>query len=317
MIHHQNEHFTLYTGDTLATLAGMPSGSVDCIVTSPPYFGLRDYGVPGQLGLEPTPSEYVEQLRKVFTEARRVLADDGTLWLNLGDTYYSGKGNPGPNSADRKQSARRGLIRSVDKPGVEWAKPKNMLGIPWRVAFALQDDGWILRNDIIWEKPNAMPQSVRDRLSGRYEHVFLLSKGQKYHFDLDAIRVDYVSVQTGKAASFSRDTKDHVIPNQSEKQHRASRPDESVYGKGKNPGDIWRINTRGFPEAHFATFPVELPERCILAGCPEDGVVLDPFSGSATTGLAALRNGRRYVGIEINPEYNDLALRTRLKERTP
>lgn len=295
----------LYQGDAADVLSQLEADSVDCIVTSPPYFGLRDYGVDGQLGAEASPAEYVENLRAVFSEARRVLADDGTLWLNLGDSYYSGRGNPGPNSADEKNPARRGWVRPVDRPGQSWAKPKDLLGIPWRVAFALQDDGWTLRNSIIWHKPNAMPESVTDRLSTRHENVFMFSKGRRYWFDLDPIREPHVSDPLREGANALR----------GQKAMRAVGPNSGSYSEGgRNPGDVWTLATQPFPGAHFATFPVALPERCILAGCKPGGTVLDPFSGSGTTGLAAAKHGRRYIGIDLNPDYLELSLRTRLAQ---
>lgn len=300
-----DDSVTLYQGDAADVLSQLEAGSVDCIVTSPPYFGLRDYGVDGQLGAEASPAEYVENLRAVFSEARRVLADDGTLWLNLGDSYYSGRGNPGPNSADEKNPARRGWVRPVDRPGQSWAKPKDLLGIPWRVAFALQDDGWTLRNSIIWHKPNAMPESVTDRLSTRHENVFMFSKGRRYWFDLDPIREPHVSDPLREGANALR----------GQKAMRAVGPNSGSYSEGgRNPGDVWTLATQPFPGAHFATFPVALPERCILAGCKPGGTVLDPFSGSGTTGLAAAKHGRRYIGIDLNPDYLELSLRTRLAQ---
>ncbi len=270
--YHQDESVTLYQGDATAVSRELPDGSVDCIVTSPPYFGLRDYGIEGQYGLEASPSEYVEKMTELFSELRRVLSDDGTLWLNIGDSYKStgGKHGVGPNA-----SVGATLLQSRNRTRPKANVPnKNLLGIPWRLAFGLQDDGWILRNDIIWEKPNGMPESVRDRCSNRYEHIFMFSKSKNYSFDLDALR------------------------NQS-----------------GGTGDVWKINTKPFKEAHFAVFPPELPSRCITAGCKTGGVVLDPFSGSGTTGLAALGSGRSYVGIELNSEYIDLSLRTRLANR--
>ena len=296
---------TLWHGDSLAVLRGLPDASVDCCVTSPPYFGLRDYGKEGQYGLESSPAEYVETMRAVFAEVRRVLTDDGTLWLNIGDSYYSGRGNPGPNSADEKQSARRGWVRAVDKPGQPWAKPKNLLGIPWRVAFALQDDGWILRNDIIWSKPNAMPESVTDRLSTRHEHLFMLSKSPRYWFDLDPIREPHVSTPDREGKNALR----------GQKAMRPVGPNSGAYSDGgRNPGDVWSVATQPFSKAHFAVMPSALAERAILAGCKPDGTVLDPFSGSGTTGLAAAKHGRKYVGIDLNADYLDLSLRTRLAQ---
>lgn len=309
--YYTDETITLHRGNSLEVLANLDPGSVDCIVTSPPYFGLRDYGVEGQHGSEKSPAEYVETMRATFAEARRVLADDGTLWLNLGDSYYSGRGNPGPNSADERQVARRGWARAVDRPGQEWGRPKSLLGIPWRVALALQEDGWILRNDIIWAKPNAMPESVTDRLSNRHEHLFMFSKSKRYWFDLDPIREPLLhpdAVGSGikfggaKAAGYGN-------PTYSGNEYEGN-------GKGRNPGDVWTIPTAPFPGAHFATFPIELPRRCIQAGCKPGGTVLDPYSGSGTTGLAAGQLGRRYVGIDLNQEYLDLSLRTRLAQGT-
>lgn len=263
---------TLYHGDAATVLATLPDGSADCIVTSPPYLGLRDYGVAGQIGAESSPAEYVAALVAVFREARRVLVDDGTLWLNLGDSYDSAK---------------------------------NLLGIPWRVAFALQDDGWILRNDIIWHKSNAMPESVTDRLSNRHEHLFMLSKSQRYWFDLDPIREPHESTPDRAGGTALR----------GQKAIRPSGPNSGAYSEGgRNPGDVWTIASQPFGEAHFATMPPALAERCVRAGCKPGGTVLDPFSGSGTTGLAAARHGRRYVGIDLNREYLDLSLRTRLAQ---
>lgn len=288
----QTDSFTLYLGDALEVVSSLPSGSVDCVVTSPPYFGLRDYGTPGQYGLESSPLEYVGNLRKLFGEMQRVLSDTGTLWLNIGDSYSAKRSY----QVDQSKVQRSRIDGPYDTTNIVPAK--NMLGIPWRLAFALQDDGWILRNDIIWHKPNAMPQSVRDRLSSRYEHIFLFSKSPRYYFDLDAIRVPY----TGDRSPSRRSRNGHVNKNNSI---------GTVYDAGdggRNPGDVWDIATRPFAEAHFAVYPHDLPDRCISAGCRPDGVVLDPFSGSGTTGAAALAHGRRYIGIDINQEYLDLSL---------
>jgi DNA modification methylase len=284
--YYADDAVTLYQGDALTVLKELPPGAADCIVTSPPYYGLRDYGTEGQYGLEATPGEYVETMRAVFAEARRVLADDGTFWLNIGDSYSS-KANAG--KAFTKNRGRNlqpvgfppQLNTTADVP------EKNLLGIPWRVAFALQDDGWILRNDIIWAKPNAMPESVTDRLSTRHEHLFLFSKSRRYAFDLDPIR------------------------------EPLEHPDKTGhdYGNGgRNPGDVWTIPTQPFPGAHFAVMPQQLAARAIQAGCKPHGTVLDPFSGSGTTGLAAARHGRRYIGIDLSADYLDLSLRTRLAQ---
>lgn len=335
--YYSDAQVTLHLGDALDVARDLADGAADCIVTSPPYFGLRDYGDPGQYGLEASPVEYVETMRALFTELRRVLADDGTLWLNLGDSYYSGRGNPGPNPADEKQPARRGWIRPQDRCGAEWSSPKNLLGIPWRVAFALQDDGWILRNAIIWHKPNAMPESVTDRLSNRYEHVFMFSKSRRYWFDLDPIREPLAYPQDVGRKNFIVGGRAETDDLTARRRGGAYRPDvvprpEGVQGQSlyaatgkqhslgpdhpgmRNPGDVWSITTRPFAAAHFAVMPVELAQRCILAGCQPGGTVLDPFSGSGTTGLAAQRTGRKYVGIDINSEYHDLALKHRLNQ---
>lgn len=278
---YEDDQIALHHGDALRIAKSLPDRSVDCIVTSPPYFGLRDYGQEGQYGLEETPAEYVENLRKVFAALWDVLLPGGSLWLNLGDSY---------------------------------GKRKQLLGIPWRVAFALQDDGWILRSDVIWNKTNAMPESVRDRLARRHEHIFLLTKSPRYHFDLDPIRENKVSPQSGRAASFARGTKETLAPYQGYTQHREGRTDGKT-DKGKNPGDVWAFASRGFKAAHFAVFPPELPRRCILAGSPANGVILDPFSGSGTTGMVALELGRRYVGIDVSAEYLQLSIESRLHNR--
>lgn len=331
-IYYQDETVTLYHGDALEVLRTLPDQSVDCVVTSPPYFGLRSYLPDGhpdkaqEQGLEQSPAEYVAGMVAVFAEVRRVLTDDGTLWLNLGDTYYSGKGAAvGPD----KQPARRGYVRPVDKSGADWAKPKSLLGVPWRVAFALQDDGWILRNDIIWSKPNAMPESVRDRLSTRHEHLFMFSKQARYWFDLDPVREEVIYRPGSPALSWARDSKEADVPGQSMRQHRSARTHGKAASaalaptgkrhdaqdqRGKNPGDVWTIPTQPFAEAHFAVMPPELARRAVVAGCKPGGVVLDPFSGSGTTGLVAGQNGRRYLGIDLSRDYLDLSLRTRLSQ---
>jgi DNA modification methylase len=339
---------TLYLGDALDVLQGLPGGSVNCCVTSPPYFGLRDYGVEGQYGLEASPAKYVERLRVLFAEVRRVLADDGTLWLNLGDSYSTRKvvrdssHQPGfhPCRLDHdtigKSWAQNAAEGNARMPAASGLPEKNLLGVPWRVAFALQDDGWILRNAVIWNKPNAMPESVTDRLSTRYEHVFLFSKARRYWFDLDPIREPLVfpdryghtfggnkssDIDTGSSAR--RQGNNTYMPRGRTAYSAAAlgqpHRDPDTNGMvadpaGRNPGDVWTIPTAPFPAAHFACMPVALAERCIQAGCKPGGTVLDPFSGSGTTGLAAGRHGRRYVGVELNRDYLDLSLRTRLAQ---
>ena len=311
--YYEDESVTLHHGDALDVLQQMPDQSVDCCVTSPPYFGLRDYGSEGQYGLESSPGEYVETMRALFAEVRRVLADDGTFWLNLGDSYQSsgGKEGVGPNAA-AGSTKRQEFGRTRPTSGLA---SKNLLGIPWRVAFALQDDGWILRNDIIWNKPNAMPESVTDRLSNRHEHLFMLTKSRRYWFNLDPIREDQSPVSIARAGRADMRGKegwaDAYHGNPPTGLARQSERDTSI---GRNPGDVWPIATQPFPGAHFAVMPPELARRAVVAGCKPGGVVLDPFSGSGTTGLVAQRNGRKYVGIDLSADYLDLSLRTRLQQ---
>lgn len=317
---YQDDSVTLWHGDALAVLRSLPSESVDCCVTSPPYFGLRDYGIDGQYGLEKSPAEYVETMRALFAEVRRVLADDGTLWLNLGDSYSGSWGNQGrkdergtqrPVNGPMMQPVHDGRYGNPDTSNTGAIKPgappaKNLLGIPWRTAFALQDDGWILRNAVIWHKPNAMPESVTDRLSTRYEHVFMFSKSRRYWFDLDPIREPHADSTVAAAA---RARIPYTAPGQ-----RTQQKTRGMAELGANPGDVWSINTQPFSAAHFAVMPQTLAARCIQAGCKPGGTVLDPFSGSGTTGLAAGRHGRGYVGIDLNAEYLELSLRTRLAQ---
>ena len=324
-LHYQDESVTLWHGDSLAVLREYASATVNCCVTSPPYFGLRDYGVDGQMGAESSPAEYVAGMRALFSEVRRVLTDDGTLWLNLGDSY-SGGGVSGPTSSSstlrgnghvgggpkQKAGAGRPSFRrdkaSVSGPSVPSGglPAKNLLGIPWRVAFALQDDGWILRNAVVWNKPNAMPESVTDRLSTRYEMFFMFSKSARYWFDIDPIREELAP-----AGLERRKYAFQAEANRANLHDAGMRPANPL---GKNPGDVWLIPTQPFSAAHFAVMPSALAERAIQAGCKPGGTVLDPFSGSGTTGLAAARHGRKYVGIDLNAEYLDLSLRTRLAQ---
>lgn len=304
--YYSDDSVTLYLGDALETLSRLPDQSVDCCVTSPPYFGLRDYGVGGQYGLEASPAEYVETMRSVFAEVRRVLADDGTLWLNIGDSYSTHQGKPGKWRVGEYLTAGKGKVAPArNRNGTAGDMPaKNLLGIPWRVAFALQDDGWTLRNDIVWHKPNAMPESVIDRLSTRHEHLFMLAKSRAYWFDLDSIREEHVRPDDDR--TYGRYERGQVG-----QQDRAR---GGVHPLGRNPGDVWSVNTQPFTAAHFAVMPPALAQRAILAGCKPGGTVLDPFSGSGTTGLAANKHGRRYVGIDLNADYLDLSLRTRFAQ---
>jgi len=347
--------FTLYVGDVSEVLAQLPDESVHCVVTSPPYWGLRDYGVDGQIGLEPTPEEYVARMVAVFGEVRRVLRRDGTCWLNIGDSYASvpGSQSQGENGqmADRSVVRARAQVRDGKAaagmgapsrpPGVPGIKPKDLVGIPWRLAFALQADGWYLRSDIIWAKPNPMPESVTDRPTKAHEYVFLLTRSARYFYDADAIREPY------QPSSVERDAYgyNHAFANQFKGSPTDGRhPDGKVLppgsfakgpdgrklttitpgpgshddyqtgtrerwpnASGRNRRSVWEIATEPYPDAHFATFPQALVEPCVKAGCPEGGVVLDPFMGSGTTALVARRLGRRSIGIELNETYAALA----------
>lgn len=331
--YYADETVTLHHGDCLDVLSTLPAASVDCVVTSPPYFGLRDYGVDGQHGMEASPAEYVETMRAVFAEVRRVLADDGTLWLNLGDSYAR-QGGAGRGGGSMLQGRKHGSAQETKslrrrKPGITLGD-KNLLGIPWRVAFALQDDGWILRSDVIWHKPNAMPESVKDRMSTTHEHVFLLTKSPRYWFDLDAVRVPLAYPDDRPQNSWARDTKEADVPGQSMRQHRSGRVFGKSAGKnlsptgrqhltpdtngGRNPGDVWTIPTQPFPEAHYAVMAPALARRCVTAGCKPSGVVLDPYHGAGTTGMVATQLGHRYVGIELSADNLALSLRTRLAQ---
>ncbi len=264
-------------GDALEQLRAMEAESVHTCVTSPPYYGLRDYGVKGQIGKEASLEEYTGRLVAVFREVRRVLRQDGTLWVNMGDCYATG------TRAERRQSRNPGVganraeaQNSVGRLGnPTGCKTKDLVGVPWMLAFALRADGWYLRQDIIWQKPNAMPESVKDRCTKSHEYVFLLSRSERYSF------------------------------------HAAAIAEPAAQPRGerlRNRRDVWSIPTRGFPGAHFAVFPERLAELCILAGCPAGGTVLDPFAGSGTTGVVAARLRRSFVGIEINPEYCEMAM---------
>lgn len=294
----RGKSLTIVQGDCRDILRKMPDSSVHCCVTSPPYWCLRDYGFDGQIGLEETPEQYVAEMVGVFREVRRVLRDDGTLWLNLGDSYATtgGAGTQGSTGqrADRRYTAETGRWKQTPAG----LKPKDLIGIPWRVALALQADGWYLRSDIIWSKPNPMPESVRDRPTRAHEYVFLMSKSERYFYDHEVIR--------------EASTSDHNSGNGYARPGRISRG-----GRGqakewnrtpyRNARTVWKIAPQPFPEAHFATFPEELVRKCVLAGCPQGGVVLDPFGGSGTTGLVATRMQRRAILVEMSQEYCKLA----------
>ena len=379
----------IITGDALAELRKLPADSVDCCVTSPPYWGLRDYGVAGQIGLERTPEAYLARMVEVFEEVRRVLKPSGTCWVNMGDCYAgSGRGgNPthesstlqGSLGTQEQSMARRsrkateigGSARAAAVTGVarkalragfhaeqvdqgvigrHWVPPaagfkeKDLMGMPWRLAFRLQDAGWWLRQDIIWHKPNPMPESVTDRCTKAHEYIFLLSKSARYYYDQEATlepcsegtharlaqnvaaqigserahggngaksngnmkavgRKMHRSTGVGFGHGYDQHPKPRVKNNPSFNEAMALQPTQ------RNLRSVWTMNTQGFAEAHFATFPEELARRCILAGCPADGLVLDPFAGSGTCGLVALKLGRRFLGLELNPKYVAMAER--------
>ena len=297
-------------GDWIEVLKTLPDASVHCVVTSPPYFGLRDYGVPGQIGLEPTPAEFIGRLVEVFREVRRVLRSDGTCWLNMGDSYAS-SGVPGKQSATANLS-RHGVSGHNPKMGDQvfgraptppGGKPKDLLLIPERLAIALCDDGWYIRSRIIWAKPNPMPESVTDRPTKSHEHIWLMSKAPRYFYDADAIAED--ALQPAGTAQFVAQHKQAGLG----RSLSASTLGTNQGAATRNARDVWTIATAPFAEAHFATFPPELAERCIKAGCPKGGTVLDPFGGSGTTGLVADRLQRNAVLIELNPQYAAMAKR--------
>lgn len=368
-------------GDVLTRLTEMPDESVHCCVTSPPYWGLRDYKLAPQVwpavgrplcdnidfrhvwdeqivetevgkgnwaqgtngrgelqeggtdakrepirsqqttgfcrlcgawlgcfGLEPTPKLYVEHAVAIFREVRRVLRSDDTLWLNIGDSYAANRGYQVPDSKHVDVGNKRGM--KAESFGL---KPKDLVGIPWMFAFALRADGWYLRQDIIWSKPNPMPESVTDRCTKAHEYLFLLSKSQRYYFDQEAIKEECANggkvVSLGKQ-SFSKRQADGA----GVKPSGNGNAETYTVKETRNKRDVWTVSTAPFPEAHFATFPPNLIEPCILAGCPAGGLVLDPFAGSGTTGVVALRHGRDFTGIELNPDYVAMANRRLLKE---
>jgi DNA modification methylase len=367
----------LICGDALEELRKLDPESVQCCVTSPPYWGLRDYGVDGQLGLEKTPEKYTTRITEVFREVRRVLRDDGTLWLNLGDSYWNGgaeKRDGGHGFVDggkvKLEKHKGRLLQKKSSTGLG-LKPKDLIGTPWRVAFALQADGWYLRSDIIWAKPNPMPESMTDRPTRAHEYLFLMSKSAHYYYDAEAIREPVAVSQTGRTRSDAVGGKSWAERNQhspggvymknpsgwdtghgphtklvgrykdakdlpdGQANIRKVRDKQRGHGRrhvgfndrwdqmtktdqqamGRNKRDVWIVATQPYPEVHFATFPARLIRPCVLAGCPVGGTVLDPFMGSGTTGVAAENEKRNFVGIELNPEYLEMA-RARIQRET-
>lgn len=328
-------------GDALSVLENLPDGIVDCCVTSPPYYGLRDYGVDGQIGLEEIPEQYIQRLVEVFREVRRVLKDDGTLWVNIGDSYaaqrggtyqpaetLSGGAHGKTSNGENVNRGRRDGYNPTRNAAAIGLKHKDLIGIPWMLAFALRADGWYLRQDIIWHKPNPMPESVKDRCTKSHEYIFLLSKSERYHYDSDAISEPAKQTDQGHPIGGTRRNKigdthfrtasgneytpryknlaDKGLAPHSMHKRRAEGEKDIVYPY-RNKRDVWSVNTKPNKAAHFATFPEELIEPCILAGSRVGGIVLDPFFGSGTTGAVALKHGREYLGIELNPEYIKIA----------
>lgn len=283
-------------GDALTELRKLPDESVDMCVTSPPYYGLRDYGVDGQIGLEEIPNEYIQALTKVFHEVRRVLKPQGTLWLNIGDSYCNSNGYARASEQFQREGRNDAPANDRDLTQLHDAgyKTKDLIGIPWMLAFALRNDGWYLRQDIIWQKPNPMPESVTDRCTKSHEYIFLLSKNPHYYFDSKALRekASYPNDNRGERADSRRGTSMNSMSGST--------------GEYRNKRDVWSIPVQPTREAHFATFPKKLIEPCILAGCPVGGTVLDPFFGSGTTGVVATELNRDYIGIELNPKYVEI-----------
>lgn len=298
----------IITGDALETLRQLPTGCCSTCVTSPPYFGLRNYDAPGQIGLEQTTEEYIEKMVEVFREVRRVLRDDGTLWLNMGDSYATRSGNNPPRNT-------RNSCGHTAKKVPKGYKYKDLMGIPWLLAFALRADGWYLRADIIWHKPNAMPESVKDRPTKAHEYIFLLSKRSTYYYDAEAVKETAVGFgpddlrrKRGNTRTFrggNAYTHDQATKNSAsvERQSHGLVPNES--GK-RNRRSVWTVATRPYKGAHFATFPEALVRPCILAGSRPGDTVLDPFAGSGTTGAVAVKEGRDFIGIELNPTYSEM-----------
>lgn len=327
-------------GDSRSLLLDIPDGSVHCCVTSPPYFGLRDYGCVGQMGLEETPDQFIAEMVSLFREIRRALRDDGTLWLNIGDSYasigggYNDEGSRGKASVISPKT-QRAVLKGRNRNGHEGIKQKDLIGIPWMLAFALRADGWYLRQDIIWSKPNPMPESVQDRCTKAHEYLFLLSKGPKYYYDLDAVAEPIAAASISRLSQNVADQagSDRVPgktngpmkavgrggknafrgqgANRYGETGPANRQDREMRDVGagltRNKRSVWEVATQPFTGAHFATFPPALIEPCILAGCPKGGIVLDPFGGAGTTGLVADRLQRNSILLELNPEYAAMA----------
>jgi len=298
----------IIAGDCIEGMRTLPDASVHCCVTSPPYWGLRDYGHDGQIGLESTPEAYVARMVEVFCEVRRVLRDDGTCWVNLGDSY-NGTGGPGKQNGGPIGKTAAVAIEGTKGRRISTLKPKDLVGIPWRVAFALQADGWWLRQDIIWHKPNPVPESVRDRCTKAHEYVFLLTKSERYYYDADAVSEAVACVRgPGNKRPLKGVEEDGEKHRTRAGLHKAAeRWREEGPPESRNRRSVWTITTKPYSGAHFAVMPSDLVDPCIKAGCPEGGTVLDPFAGSGTTLAVAAELGRSGIGCELNPEYIQLA----------
>ena len=300
----------ILVGDVLERIKEIPDQFVNCIVTSPPYWNLRDYGMCGQLGNEDTPEEFVESMTLVLSECKRILKKDGTLWLNIGDSYCSRSPRGGEDPTVGKRNLGEGKYPIPIVPA--GMKPKDLIGIPWMLAFSLRSDGWYLRQDIIWSKPNPMPESVKDRCTKAHEYIFLMSKSKKYYYDSAAVKTK--SDRGGEKSYHDPDNEKYqAVPDERWKDQFDGR--EWGTEGSANKKSVWSVPTYSYKGAHFATFPPKLIIPCILAGCPEDGVVFDPFMGAGTTALVARKLNRNYLGIELNPEYVEIAekrLRTEL-----
>lgn len=294
----------IHNENCISGLAKLPEKSVHTCITSPPYYGLRDYGTDEQIGLEETPEAFIEKLVEVFRGVKRALRDDGTLWVNIGDSYTGYKANTG----DSDFAGFSG--RPTHKKGWQFGnlKPKDLIGIPWMLAFALRADGWYLRQDIIWHKPNPMPESVTDRCTKAHEYIFLLSKSPKYYYDADAIKEKSLPSSLARVKSGWKPSKLN-IGTEGPKNESFEAMGDRWCTEMANKRSVWTVTTKSFSEAHFATFPEDLIVDCIKAGCPRDGVVLDPFMGAGTTALVARSHNRNYIGFELNPEYIAIAER--------
>lgn len=298
-------------GDALTELKQMPNNGVDCCITSPPYWGLRDYGHCDQIGLEKSPHDYIAALVEVFAQIRRVLKPTGTCWVNIGDSYATGAGsarNPGGKCFGKTNVAiEAGAIPRCqpNRMPIEGLKTKEVIGIPWRLAFALQAEGWYLRQDLIWHKPNPMPESVKDRFTKAHEYIFFLTKSPHYTFDFSAIQEPAASVRPSGNGFAGRQGGSRRCGPQSGGQGSAA----PWKGATRTKRSVWSIVAKPSRENHFATFPEELVAQCLLAGCPGDGLVIDPFFGSGTVGVVARAHGRKFIGIELNPEYIEIAMR--------